>query len=101
MFEPKDFQGETATRLQVIIMTVMGKNPLTDFFSLMQHEKRKFNEHLNKYIQSLPEEWEDRVKEDFHRACNDEIFNEKFQSEMYPPAFINTDVQLLSKEETI
>jgi hypothetical protein len=101
MFEPKDFQGETATRLQVIVMILIGKHPLTDFHGLMQHEKRKFNGHLNKYIQNLPEEWEDKVKEDFHVACNHEIFNEKFQSEFHPPSLINTDIQLLPKEETI
>lgn len=101
MFEPKDFQGETATRLQVIVMTFMGKHPLTNFHGLMKHEKKKFNDHLNKYIQSLPEEWEDKLVRDFHVACNEEIFNEKFQSELYPPALINTDIQLLPKEETI
>jgi hypothetical protein len=101
MFTPEDFKGETAQRLQVIIMHRMSKHPLTNFTTLMTHEKKKFNVKLNEYIADLPDEWELKILDDFHRTCNEEIFNEKFQAESHPPLFINTDLQLLPKEESI
>jgi len=101
MFKPEDFQGETATRLQVIIMTKIGKHSLTNFRAMMDHEKKKFNNVLNEYISALPDEWEFQVIQDFHNACNIEIYNEDFQAEIHIPRFINTDIQLLPKEETI
>jgi len=101
MFTPEDFKGETAQRLQVIIMTRMSKHPLTNFKTMMTHEKKKFNKILNQYIAELPDDWEGKVVDDFHSACNEEIFNESFHAESHPPYFINTDIQLLSKEESI
>ena len=101
MFSKDDFYGDTANRLQVIIMRAVGKHPLFNFHSLMNHEKKRFNIKLNGYIASLPEDWEGKLLSDFHEACNEEILNEKFQPELFPPRLINTDIQLLPKEETI
>jgi len=101
MFTPDDFKGETAQRLQVIIMNRMSKHPLTNFKSMMEHEKKKFNVSLSQYIAELPDDWEGKILNDFNNACNDEIFNEKFQAEQHPPLLINTDIQLLPKEEPI
>ena len=101
MFTHEDFKGDTAQRLQVIVMHRMSKPPLTNFHTIMAHEKKKFNIILNQYIADLPEDWKTKIINDFHTACNEEIYNEKFQAETHPPLFINTDIQLIPKEETI
>lgn len=73
MFSQEDFK-KFATQLQVIIMAELNHNVMTDFKTLSIKEKRIFNEHLNKYIQSLPENVEEYITNDFHKVANEEIF---------------------------
>jgi hypothetical protein len=101
MFEKNDFVGDTVVRLSAIVMDLLGKNPTTKFEDLMMGEKRKFNVCLNAYIQSLPEDWETKIIQDFNNACNDGVFNEKFDATSFRPARIDTDIQHLPKEEVV
>ena len=76
MFDQNDFK-KFATQLQVIIMAELNHNVMSDFRNLTIKEKRIFNEHLNKYIKSLPQSSEDFelvITQDFHRVCNEEVF---------------------------
>jgi hypothetical protein len=76
MFDQNDFK-KFATQLQVIIMAELNHNVMSDFRNFSIKEKRIFNEHLNKYIQSLPQDAEDFeliITQDFHRVCNEELF---------------------------
>jgi hypothetical protein len=101
MFQKTDFCGDNVTRLQVIVMNLMGKNVLTNFKELMQHEKRKFNFCLNAYINALPEEWQDKILEDFNAVCNDYIYNEKFDAMNFLARELISDIQLLEKNDSI
>ena len=42
-FQQSDFQGDTVTRLSVIIQTKMGNPPLTLFRDMGESQKKKFN----------------------------------------------------------
>ena len=78
----KDFKDRNIVeKLQVVIMGEMGKPPLMMFRSLTMGDKRRFNDRLNFYIRSLPEEWEAYLERDFNRACQDDLFNETFKAE--------------------
>jgi hypothetical protein len=65
LFSKEDFTQKNATRLTVIIMKGMGKNPLTRFKDLPPTQQKKFNQLLNEYIQTLGEDWEKKILADF------------------------------------
>lgn len=78
-FSKEDFHNrEHATRLTVVIMKLMDKKPLTQFRDLPPTQQTKFNRFLNEYIQSLGEEWELQLFNDFDRIVNEDILNEEF-----------------------
>lgn len=78
----KDFKNrDIVEKLQVVIMGEMAKPPLTMFRSLTKGDQRRFNDRLNFYIRSLPEEWEDVLQRDFNRVCQEDLFTEKFKAE--------------------
>jgi hypothetical protein len=83
MFLKTDFEGDTKMKICVIVMHLIGKPPLTRFNQLLMKEKRLFNEKLNEFIENLPNEWEEKLQNEFHQICNDEIFNENFNAEKY------------------
>tara|TARA_R110002012_G_scaffold158318_4_gene319721 strand:- start:294 stop:590 length:297 start_codon:yes stop_codon:yes gene_type:complete len=97
MFSPNDFANEeTNSKLSVIIMTMFGKPPMTNFHKLLEKEKKKFNGLLNEYIRNLPEkDWLDRINEEYNQICTDEIFTEEFNPKQFEPANINTEIQLI------
>jgi len=99
MFEKTDFTGDNVTRLQVVVMNLMGKHATTSFNDLMKHEQKKFNIYLNTYINALPENWNEKLTKDFNDACMEDIFNERFNAKNFPPAKIESNVILLPKEE--
>lgn len=78
LFSKEDFTQENATRLTVIIVKGMGKNPLTTFKDLPPTQKTKFNRLLNEYIQTLGEDWEKKILADFDQIVNEDILNEEF-----------------------
>ena len=100
MFSKEDFTQEVATRLTVIIMTQMGKPPLTSFFSLERSQKTKFNRLLNEYISALPEEWKDKLEADFNLIVNEDILNENFDpSKLHVKDLVMEPKMLLSPEQ--
>lgn len=77
-FSKEDFTQENATRFMVIIMSKMGKPPLTNFNDLPQTQKTKFNRLLNEYISTLGENWETLLMNDFDTIINEDVINEDF-----------------------
>jgi hypothetical protein len=79
MFCLDDFiKKEIKEKLVVIILSKMGKYPLTDFDTLSMKEKRIANEIVNEYVRKLPvlrDEWEKKLTDDFNLVCKEEIFN--------------------------
>jgi hypothetical protein len=80
-FSKEDFNQTNAMRLNVIIMPKIGKHPLHAFRDLGEGEKRKFNRHMNDYIQLLGEDWEKTLNHDFNQVCDEEIFTPDFKPE--------------------
>jgi hypothetical protein len=101
MFTQADFHGETATKLQVIIMAKFGKPPLDNFNELTRGEKKRFNDLLNTYVASLPKDWQKKIDNDFNLTCNDEIYNEKFKPEECSITEVNHEIRQLAKDETV
>ena len=79
-FSKEDFNQENATRLMVIIMSKMGRPPLSQFRDLPQSQKTKFNRLMNEYIADLGEEWNAKLLEDFNLIVNEDILNEEFDA---------------------
>lgn len=79
-FSNEDFNQENATRLMVITMSKMGRPPLTQFKDLPPSQKTKFNRIMNEYIQSLGEDWETKLTDDFNLIVNEDILNEEFDA---------------------
>jgi hypothetical protein len=78
LFSKEDFTQENATRLMVIIMSKMGKPPLTNFKDLPQTQKTKFNRLMNEYIANLGENWGYILMNDFDTIINEDVINEDF-----------------------
>ena len=79
-FSKEDFTPENATRLMVIIMSRMGRPPLTHFKDLPPSQKTKFNRLMNEYIAGLGEDWNTILLDDFNRIVNEDILNEEFDA---------------------
>ena len=78
LFSKEDFNQENATRLMVIIMSKMGRPPLSQFKELPESQKIKFNRLMNEYIASLGEEWKRTLLDDFNLIVREDILNEEF-----------------------
>jgi hypothetical protein len=61
-------------QLQLIIMSRQNYDPMTNFHKLEPKQKRLFNEELNLYIRALSYDFEEKIKEDFNRVCQEEVF---------------------------
>lgn len=101
MFGKDDFNKENAQRLSVIIMSKLGRPPLTIFSSLPPSQKTKFNRVMNEYIQQnlQSDDWFDKLLADFNRIVNEDILNEEFDPSLQFVAECNTECQLLLTEE--
>jgi len=99
-FTLDDFKDrDTLTKIQVVIMVQMEKPPLTGFKSLSLGGQRKFNEKLNAYIRTFPEEgWEAKLQEDFNMACIEELYTDTFQAESQFVAILSTEPIRLRRE---
>jgi hypothetical protein len=65
---------EHSQRLQVIIMSRQNYDPMTNFKTLEPKQKRLFNIELNNYINTLREDFEETITQDFNRVAKEEIF---------------------------
>jgi hypothetical protein len=77
-FSKEDFTQENATRIMVLIMKRMGRQLLSQFKDLPHSQKVKFNRIMNEYIQSLGEDWEKVMLDEFNLLVNEDILNEEF-----------------------
>lgn len=100
-FTMSDFKNrEVLEKIQVIILSQMGKYPLGCFRNLTSGERKRFNVALNEYIRLLPEEWELKLQSDFNTTCSDDIFNERFKAENHMfGCQIDTDIKELREPE--
>jgi hypothetical protein len=94
-FSKEDFTPENATRLSVIIMPKIGKNPLTSFKSLPESQKTKFNRLMNEYIASLGENWEEVLLADFNTIVNEDFDPTK----QFVPELATGNTLILSEEQ--
>jgi hypothetical protein len=101
-FSYEDFKNQdNASRLMVIVMSKMGRPPLTHFNNLSPSQKMKFNKILNQYISDLGEEdWYNTLKTDFDQIVNEDILNEDFDaSKLFIQETITDRNVLLSPEQ--
>lgn len=95
----EDFEGETVTKLSVICMEKIGKEPLTGFRDLTERERKRFNQVMNDYIKSLGECWKEKLQTDFNEVCTEEIFNQEFNPQRIVVRETNTAIELLRRPE--
>lgn len=98
-FSKEDWTPENATRLNLIIMTKMSLNPFSSFKDLEESQKKKYNRLLNQYIQSLGDKGVEQLKEEFDQLVTEDILTEKFRAELCPVQILNTEPQLLLRED--
>ena len=99
-FTKEDFTEETATKLNVIIMQQLGQKPLTRFYNLPQALKTKHTRLLNEYISSLPEDWNEKLWNDFNTIVNEEILTENFDPSREFVKLCNTEKELVISPES-
>ena len=86
MFTKEDFEdSDNAEKLRLIITEQLGLPLMTNFHSLDECMKAKFNENLNVYITALPDDWRDTVDNDFSTVCKTKLFHENFRAEDHVP----------------
>ena len=98
-FSNEDFTQENATRIMVIIMKRMGRPLLSQFKELPPSQKTKFNRLMNEYIQSLGEDWEKLLNEEFNLIVNEDLLNEEFDPATTIVRDTRTDRQVLLSQE--
>lgn len=98
-FSKEDWTPENATRLNLIVMTKMGLDPFSLFKDLGESQKKKYNRILNQYIQSLGENGVEQLKTEFDQLVMEDILTEKFKPELCPVQILNTEPQLLLRED--
>jgi hypothetical protein len=98
-FQATDFQGETATRLGVIVQSKMGNPPLMLFRDLGDSQKKKFNRLLNEYVNMLGEDWEKIIQDQFNLICSEDIFVESFDPSKLDILLTGGNKELLLTEE--
>ena len=98
-FSKEDFTQDNATRIMVIIMSKMGRPPLTQFKDLPQSQKTKFNRLMNEYIADLGEDWNTKLLDDFNLIVNEDILNEEFDAGRVFVRETITDRNVLLNEE--
>lgn len=98
-FQATDFQGETVTRLGVIIQSKMGNSPLTQFRDMGESQQKKFNRLLNEYVKMLGEDWENVIMDQFNLICQEDIFTESFDPSKLDILMNGGNRELLLTEE--
>jgi len=97
MFSTDDFANpEITQKLGVVIMTKIGKPPMTNFHKLLSKDKKYFNKTMNEYIKTFVDnKWNEQLTNEFNHICNDDIFTEEFNPQKYEPIHTNSDIQLV------
>ena len=93
-FTQEDFdKKDVKIKLEMIVMSNLGKPLTTRFKHLTQAEQYKFNVKLNRYITELPSDFEETLTQDFHNICNNELFTSDFEAQHYnvPTTFFNDE----------
>jgi hypothetical protein len=98
-FSKEDWTPENATRLNLIVMTKMALDPFSLFKDLGESQKKKYNRILNQYIQSLGENGVEQLKAEFDQLVMEDILTEKFKAEKCPVQILNSEPQLLLRED--
>jgi hypothetical protein len=98
-FSNADFTTENATRLSVITMPKIGREPLTGFKSLNEGQQKKFNRVMNEYIQSLGENWEETLLADFNTIVSEDILNGDFNAGNHAVPELNSQHTLVLSPE--
>jgi hypothetical protein len=98
-FSKEDWTPENATRLNLIVMTKMALDPFSLFKDLGESQKKKYNRILNQYIQSLGENGVEQLKADFDQLVMEDILTEKFKPEKVFVPVMNSEPQLLLRED--
>jgi len=98
-FSKEDWTPENATRLNLIVMTKMALDPFSLFRDLGESQKKKYNRILNQYIQSLGENGVEQLKAEFDQLVMEDILTEKFKPELCPVQILNSEPQLLLRED--
>ena len=98
-FSKEDFTQENATRLMVLVMKRMERPLLFQFKDLPPSQKTKFNRIMNEYIQSLGEDWEKVILDEFNQLVNEDILNEDFDPTTTIVKDIHTEREILISPE--
>lgn len=98
-FSKEDWTPENATRLNLIVMTKMALDPFSLFKDLGESQKKKYNRILNQYIQSLGENGVEQLKQEFDQLVTEDILTDKFKPETVFVPQINSEPQLLLRED--
>lgn len=98
-FSKEDWTPENATRLNLIVMTKMALDPFSLFKDLGESQKKKYNRILNQYIQSLGENGVEQLKQEFDQLVTEDILTENFKPETVFVPQINSEPQLLLRED--
>lgn len=98
-FCKEDWTPENATRLNLIVMTKMALDPFSLFRDLGESQKKKYNRILNQYIQSLGENGVEQLKQEFDQLVTEDILTDKFKPETVFVPQINSEPQLLLRED--
>ena len=73
MFTQNDF-AKHANKLRIIVLGDMCVDVTTPFRDLSKKHQRLVNEKLNSYIKALPNDFEEKINNDFNRVCEEELF---------------------------
>ena len=84
MFTREVFENsDNVEKLRLIIMQQLNLPLMTNFHTLDENVKERFNKNLNMYINALPDNLRDTIDTDFGTICKTKLFNEKFRAEDY------------------
>ena len=75
MFSPKDFPTY-ANRIRMIVFSQLDIDVTRSFRELSKKQQRLVNLKINEYIYSLPENFDEKINEDFNIVCGDELFED-------------------------
>jgi len=100
-FNQQDFSDkEVNLKLLSIVNDKLRINVLTPFSNLSKREKVYFNDELNKYIHSLPQEgYLEVITKDFNRILHDVLTSDDFKPEQQKVAKSSTNPIEIGKHE--
>ena len=74
MFTPEDFPTY-ANRIRMIVFSELNIDVTKSFHDLSKKQQRQVNMKVNEYIYSLPDNFEEKINDDFNMVCKDELFD--------------------------